>query len=221
MRRFLRENSLSMVMFGLFFTFLLLQSVAGWRTANHENQEHQQPSESYLAYLGSGSFVESTFENWESEFLQMAGFVLLTVFLRQKGSPESKNLKGKEPVDADPRQARKQQGVPWPVRRGGLTLVVYENSLTLALVALFLLSFLLHALGGHADFNQQQLEHGEAPVSLIGFVTSSEFWFQSMQNWQSEFLAVFALTVLGIFLRQRGSPESKPVAAPHLETGSS
>jgi hypothetical protein len=221
MRRFLRENSLSMVMFGLFFTFLLLQSVAGWRTANHENQEHQQPSESYLAYLGSGSFVESTFENWESEFLQMAGFVLLTVFLRQKGSPESKGLKGKEPVDADPRQARKQQGVPWPVRRGGLALVVYENSLTLALVALFLLSFLLHALGGHADFNQQQLEHGEAPVSLIGFVTSSEFWFQSMQNWQSEFLAVFALTVLGIFLRQRGSPESKPVAAPHLETGSS
>jgi hypothetical protein len=221
MRRFLRENSLSMVMFGLFFTFLLLQSVAGWRTANHENQEHQQPSESYLAYLGSGSFVESTFENWESEFLQMAGFVLLTVFLRQKGSPESKSLKGKEPVDADPRQARKQQGVPWPVRRGGLALVVYENSLTLALVALFLLSFLLHALGGHADFNQQQLEHGEAPVSLIGFVTSSEFWFQSMQNWQSEFLAVFALTVLGIFLRQRGSPESKPVAAPHLETGSS
>jgi hypothetical protein len=221
MRRFLRENSLSMVMFGLFFTFLLLQSVAGWRTANHENQEHQQPSESYLAYLGSGSFVESTFENWESEFLQMAGFVLLTVFLRQKGSPESKGLKGKEPVDADPRQARKQQGVPWPVRRGGLTLVVYENSLTLALVALFLVSFLLHALGGHADFNQQQLEHGEAPVSLIGFVTSSEFWFQSMQNWQSEFLAVFALTVLGIFLRQRGSPESKPVAAPHLETGSS
>jgi hypothetical protein len=221
MRRFLRENSLSMVMFGLFFAFLLLQSVAGWRTANHENQEHQQPSESYLAYLGSGSFVESTFENWESEFLQMAGFVLLTVFLRQKGSPESKSLKGKEPVDADPRQARKRQGVPWPVRRGGLALVVYENSLTLALVALFLLSFLLHALGGRADFNQQQLEHGESPVSLIGFVTSSEFWFQSMQNWQSEFLAVFALTVLGIFLRQRGSPESKPVAAPHLETGSS
>jgi hypothetical protein len=221
MRRFLRENSLSTVMFGLFLTFLLLQSVAGWRTANHENQEHQQPSESYLAYLGSGSFVESTFENWESEFLQMAGFVLLTVFLRQKGSPESKSLKGKEPVDADPRQASKQQGVPWPVRRGGLALVVYENSLTLALVALFLVSFLLHALGGHADFNQQQLEHGEVPVSLIGFVTSSEFWFQSMQNWQSEFLAVFALTVLGIFLRQRGSPESKPVAAPHLETGSS
>ena len=221
MRRVLRENGLSMVMFGLFFVFLLLQSVAGWRTANQENQEHDQPSESYASYVTSGSFVESTFENWESEFLQMAGFVLLTVFLRQKGSPESKSLKGQEPVDADPNQARKSPGVPGPVRRGGLALAVYQNSLSLALVALFLMSFLFHALGGHAEYNQQQLEHGDAPTSLLGFMTSAEFWFQSMQNWQSEFLAVGALTVLGIFLRQRGSPESKPVAAPHTETGSS
>jgi hypothetical protein len=195
--------------------------VAGWRTANQENQEHHQPPESYASYVTSGSFVESTFENWESEFLQMAGFVLLTVVLRQKGSPESKSLKGQEPVDADPNQARKSPRVPGPVRRGGLALAVYQNSLSLALVALFLLSFLLHALGGHAEYNQQQLEHGEAPTSLLGFVTGAEFWFQSMQNWQSEFLAVGALTVLGIFLRQRGSPESKPVAAPHTETGSS
>jgi hypothetical protein len=221
MRRFLRENSLSIVMFGLFFVFLLAQSLTGWRTANQENQEHHQPTESYVGYLGSGSFAEATFENWESEFLQMAGFVLLTVFLRQKGSPESKNLEGEEPVDADPNQASGRQGVPWPVRRGGLALAVYQNSLSLALVALFLMSFLFHALGGHAEYNQQQLEHGEAPASLISFVTSSQFWFQSFQNWQSEFLAVFALTVLGIFLRQRGSPESKPVAAPHAETGSS
>jgi hypothetical protein len=221
MRRFLRENSLSIVMFGLFFVFLLAQSLTGWRTANQENQEHHQPTESYVGYLGSGSFAEATFENWESEFLQMAGFVLLTVFLRQKGSPESKNLEGEEPVDADPNQASGRQGVPWPVRRGGLALAVYQNSLSLALVALFLMSFLFHALGGHAEYNQQQLEHGEAPVSLISFMTSSQFWFQSFQNWQSEFLAVFSLTVLGIFLRQRGSPESKPVAAPHAETGSS
>jgi hypothetical protein len=219
MRRFLRENGLSIAMFGLFFVFLLLQSLTGWRSANQENQEHHQPTESYVSYVGSGSFVEATFENWESEFLQMAGFVLLTVFLRQKGSPESKGLDGEEPVDEDPNQARNRQGVPGPVRRGGLALVVYQNSLSLALVALFLMSFLLHALGGHADYNQQQLEHGEAPTSLLGFMTSSQFWFQSFQNWQSEFLAVFALTVLGIFLRQRGSPESKPVAAPHAETG--
>jgi hypothetical protein len=220
MRRFLRENSLSIVMFGLFFVFLLLQSLTGWRTANQENREHHRPTESYVRYVGSGSFVEATFENWESEFLQMAGFVLLTVLLRQKGSPESKKLDDEEPVDEDPRQARHRRGVPGPVRRGGLALAVYQHSLSLALVGLFLMSFLLHALGGHAEYNQQQLEHGEAPASLAGFMTSAQFWFQSFQNWQSEFLAVFALTVLGIFLRQRGSPESKPVAAPHAETGS-
>jgi hypothetical protein len=220
MRRFLRENNLSIVMFGLFFAFLAMQSLTGWRTTNQENEEHHQPAESYVGYLASGAFVEATFENWESEFLQMAGFVLATVFLRQKGSPESKDLEGEESVDEDPRAAHDRKGVPGPVRRGGLALAVYENSLTLALAALFLMSFVLHALGGHAEYNQQQLEHGEAPVSLISFMTSSQFWFQSFQNWQSEFLAVFSLTVLGIFLRQRGSPESKPVAAPHAETGS-
>src|SRR5919108_1491412 len=219
MRRLLRENGLSIAMFGLFFAFLVLQSISGWRTNNQENQAHHQPAESYVRYLRSGPFVEATFENWESEFLQIAGYVVLTVWLRQKGSPESKELEGEEPVDEDPRQARDAKGVPGPVRRGGLALVFYEHSLSLALAGLFLLSFLLHALGGHAEYNQQQLQHGEAPVSLLGFMTSAQFWFESMQNWQSEFLAVFALVVLGIFLRERGSPESKPVAAPHAETG--
>jgi hypothetical protein len=138
--------------------------------------------------------------------------------LIQKGSPESKNPDGDE-ADADPRDRRDEPDAPGPVRRGGLALTVYEHSLSFALLGLFLVSLVLHALGGHAEFNQQQLEHGAAPVSLWSFVTSSEFWFQSMQNWQSEFLAVAALTVLSIFLRQRGSPESKPVAAPHAQTG--
>jgi hypothetical protein len=221
MRRILRENGLSITLFGLFFLFLLLQSVAGWLANNQDNQEHRQPAESYARYLRSGPFVEATFENWESEFLQMAGYVVLTVFLRQKGSPESKSFDDEEPVDEDPRQARHRDGVPGPVRRGGLALVLYEHSLSLALAALFLLSFVLHALGGHVEYNQQQLEHGEAPVSLLGFMTSAQFWFESFQNWQSEFLAVFALVVLGIFLRERGSPESKPVAAAHAQTGTS
>jgi uncharacterized protein (DUF486 family) len=220
MRRFLRENGLSIAMFGLFFVFLLLQSLTGWRSANQENQEHHQPTESYVSYVGSGSFVEATFENWESEFLQMAGYVVFTVFLRQRGSPESKALNKREAVDEDPHDARDRPDAPGPVRRGGLALAVYQHSLALAMTGLFLMSFLLHAVGGHAEYNQEQLQHGEAPVSLLGFATSSQFWFQSMQNWQSEFLAVFALVVLGIFLRERGSPESKPVAAPHLETGS-
>jgi hypothetical protein len=220
MRRVLRDNGLSLAMFGFFLVFLVAQSVAGYKANNSENEQHRQPKESYGQYLASGAFVEATFENWESEFLQLSAYVFLTAFLIQKGSPESKNPDGDE-VDADPRSQRDRPDAPGPVRRGGLALTVYEHSLTLALFALFLLSFILHALGGHAEFNQQQHEHGQAAVSLWSFVTSSGFWFQSMQNWQSEFLAVGALAVLGIFLRQRGSPESKPVAAPHAQTGSS
>jgi hypothetical protein len=218
MRRVLRDNGLSITMFALFLVFLVAQSIAGYKASNSDNEEHRQPRESYAEYLTSGAFVEATFENWESEFLQMGAYVLLTAFLIQKGSPESKNPDGDE-VDTDPREQRDDRDAPGPVKRGGLVLTIYEHSLSLALFALFLFSLLLHALGGHAEFNQQQLEHGAAAVSLWSFVTSSEFWFQSMQNWQSEFLAVAALAVLGIFLRQRGSPESKPVAAPHAQTG--
>jgi Domain of unknown function (DUF6766) len=220
MRRVLRNNGLSITMFGLFLVFLVAQSIAGYKATNSDNEEHRQPPESYGEYLTSGAFVEATFENWESEFLQMGAYVVLTALLIQKGSPESRKPDGDE-TDADPRQQRDDPEAPGPVRRGGLVLTLYEHSLSMALFALFLVSFVLHALGGHAEFNQQQLEHGAAAVSLWGFVTSSQFWFQSMQNWQSEFLAVAALTVLGIFLRQRGSPESKPVAAPHAQTGSS
>jgi uncharacterized protein (DUF486 family) len=220
MRRVLRDNGLSITMFALFLVFLVAQSIAGFRASNSDNEEHGQPPESYGQYLTSGAFVEATFENWESEFLQLGAYVLLTALLIQKGSPESRNPDGDE-TDADPRAHRDDPDAPGPVRRGGLALTFYEHSLSIALFALFVVSFVLHALGGHAEFNQEQLEHGQAAVSLWSFVTSSQFWFQSMQNWQSEFLAVAALIVLSIFLRQRGSPESKPVAAPHAQTGTS
>jgi hypothetical protein len=221
MRRFLRNNSLSITLCGLFLVFLLMQSITGWRTSNQDNQEHRQPTQSYARYLTSAHFVEATAENWESEFLQMASYVVLTALLIQRGSPESKDPDAEEAVDEDPREAGGRTDVPGPVRRGGLALALYQHSLSLVLAALFLVSFTLHALGGHYEYNQQQIEHGEAPVSLIGFMTSAQFWFQSFQNWQSEFLAVLVLAVLGIFLRQRGSPESKPVAAAHAKTGSS
>jgi hypothetical protein len=220
MRRVLRDNGLSITMFALFLVFLVAQSIAGYQATNSDNTQHRQPPQSYGQYLTSGAFMEATFENWESEFLQMGAYVVLTALLIQRGSPESKKLDGDE-VDTDPRDRRDAQDVPGPVKRGGLVLTLYAHSLSIALFALFVLSFVLHALGGHAEFNHQQLEHGAAPGSLWSFVTSSEFWFQSLQNWQSEFLAVAALTVLSIFLRQRGSPESKPVAAPHAQTGSS
>ena len=220
MRRVLRDNGLSITMFALFLVFLVAQSIAGFRASNSDNEEHGQPPESYGQYLTSGAFVEATFENWESEFLQLGAYVLLTALLIQKGSPESRNPDG-DKTDADPRAQRDDPDAPGPVRRGGLALTLYEHSLSIARFTLFVVSFVLHALGGHAEFNQQQLEHGQPAVSLWSFVTSSQFWFQSMQNWQSEFLAVGTLAVLGIFLRQRGSPESKPVAAPHAQTGTS
>ncbi len=172
MRRVLRDNGLSITMFALFLVFLVLQSIAGYKTTNSENEQHRQPPESFGEYLTSGAFVEATFENWESEFLQMGAYVVLTALLIQKGSPESKKPEGDE-VDADPRDQRDAEDAPGPVKRGGLVLTLYEHSLSIALFSLFLLSFVLHALGGHAEFNQQQLAHGAAQVSLWSFVTSS------------------------------------------------
>jgi hypothetical protein len=219
MGRRLRNNSLSLTMFSIFLVLLFLQSITGWRVSNADDTQHRQPTQSYGRYLRSGHFAEATFENWESEFLQMGAYVAFTAFLLQRGSPESKKPDG-DPTDADPRESADDPNAPWPVRHGGVALKLYEHSLSSALLLLFLLSFMGHLLGGHAEYNQQQLAHGEAPVSLWSFLTSAPLWFQSFQNWQSEFLAVSALAVLGIFLRERGSPESKPVAAPHAETGS-
>lgn len=219
MQHILRENGLSIAMFGLFFIFLVGQSITGHKEYNQDLQEHNQPSISFVEYSRSGHFIEAVFENWESEFLQMAAYVLLTIFLRQKGSPESKKLQGEEPVDADPRKPRKSKRAPWPVHRGGLILRFYENSLGIALLLLFIFSFALHMAGGVREYNQEQIEHGEQVVSVIQYLSGSRFWFESFQNWQSEFLSIGVLIILSVFLRQRGSPESKPVDHPHSETG--
>jgi uncharacterized protein DUF6766 len=219
MRRILRENGLSIVLFGLFFFSLGGQSIAGWRAYTEEQDEHGQPPVGYVGYLGTGHFLEAVFENWESEFLQMGLYVLLTVFLRQKGSAESKKLDGEEPVDADPRTSRGDPNAPWPVRRGGWVLTLYENSLAIALFLLFVLSLGLHAVEGAREYSQEQVEHGGQEITVVEYLGTSRFWFESFQNWQSEFLSIGMLAVLSIFLRQRGSPESKPVASPHGETG--
>jgi hypothetical protein len=145
MRRVVRDNGLSITMFALFLVFLVAQSIAGYKANISENEQHRRPPESYGEYLTSGAFVEATFENWESEFLQMGAYVMLTALLIQKGSPESKKPDGDE-VDADPRDRREAEDAPGPVKRGGLALTLYEHSLSIALLALFLLSFVLHAL---------------------------------------------------------------------------
>jgi hypothetical protein len=219
MRRRLHENGLALVMFGLFAITLAGQSVAGWREHNQNEADHGRAPVGFAVYLASGHFVEAVFENWESEFLQMAAFVLLTVRLRQKGSPESKKLDGDEPVDADPWRHRDAENAPWPVRRGGLALTLYQHSLSLALLALFVASFALHAAGGAREYTQEQAEHGGEPATTLEYLSTSRFWFESFQNWQSEFLSIGLLVVLSVYLRERGSPESKPVHHPHHETG--
>jgi hypothetical protein len=217
--RALRDNGLSLTMFGLFAVFLLFMSLTGERQYNQEQTDHGQATVTYVEYLSTGHFVEAVFENWESEFLQMGGFVLLTVFLYQRGSPESKKLDEPEADDEDPRAHRHDDDAPWLVRTGGVKLWLYERSLTVALFALFFLSFVLHAAGGAKEYSADQIAHGGTAVGALGYLKTSQFWFESFQNWQSEFLAVGALVVLSVFLRQRGSPESKPVAAPHAMTG--
>ncbi|MEA2686996.1 MAG: hypothetical protein QOE93_2191 [Actinomycetota bacterium] len=212
MRRFCRDNGLSLAAFGLFLLFLVVMSITGNREYNQDQREHDEEPVGYVSYLGTGHFKESVFENWESEFLQMGGFVVLTIFLRQKGSPESKRMEGDEDVDREPDPDR--PGAPWPVRRGGLALRLYKNSLALALFGLFLLAFLGHAGGGAEEYGDEREAHGQPRVSVTSYMTTSRFWFESMQNWQSEFLAVGSLVALSIYLRQMGSPESKPVDHP-------
>jgi hypothetical protein len=218
MRRWIRDHGLSITLFALFLATLAGQSAAGHRTYNQEQREHRERPVSYAHYLTTGNFVESVFENWESEFLQMASYVLLTVFLFQRGSAESKDPDSEDPSDADPRKAVRKDS-PWPVRRGGWVLTLYENSLGITLGLLFLMSFLLHAAGGVREFNQDQLLHGGHTISYVQYFTTSQMWFESFQNWQSEYLAVGIMVVFTIFLRQRHSPESKLVAAPYSVTG--
>ena len=215
MKSFLRNNGLSLVMFGLFLLFLAGQTLTGFCEHNEDQKTHGWPSLSLRAYLVSGHFLESVFENWESEFLQMAAYVILTVFLFQKGSSESKDPNRPDAVDEDPHLRRPDRDAPWAVRKGGFPLVLHEHSLSLALLALFLMSFVGHLIGGGKHYNEERAEHGQPALTLAQYLSTSRFWFESFQNWQSEFLAVFAIVFLSIWLRERGSPESKPVAAPH------
>lgn len=214
-----RDNGLLLACLGLFVVFFVGMIVSGTATYNEEQREHgSQETVSVFGYLRSGDFVEATFENWESEFLQMGMYVVLTAFLYQRGSSESKPLDEEAPQDRDPRDAHTSATAPRPVRQGGLPLKLYEHSLAIAFFVLFFASWGLHAAGGTAAFNEEAVQHGQPTVSIAEYVVTSQFWFESMQNWQSEFVAVAAIVGLSIFLRQRGSPESKAVAEPHRET---
>jgi hypothetical protein len=211
---FFRRNGLSIVVLALMLAAMAGQIISGRLVYNEELAQAGAPSLSLWEYLCSGHFVSATFENWESEFLQMGMYVVLSVSLRQKGSAESRTMN-----PAKERDSVEKGTAPWPVRKGGVWLKLYENSLALAFMLLFLLSFLLHLEGSwRHEVAQRQLE-GEPLIGLLQYLASSQFWFESFQNWQSEFLAVASLVILTIWLRQKDSPQSKPVEAPHSQTG--
>ncbi len=219
MKKYLHENGLSILFLLITLLTLAGQILVGWHEFNDELSDFGRAPLAFSDYLTSGHCIEAIFENWESEFLQMGLYVLLTVSLFQKGSSESKSLDEPNEVDRQPSPTRKD--APWPVRRGGWVLKLYQNSLSIAFFLLFFLSFFLHAIGGVKQYNLEQVLKGKPDLlTLWQFMGTSEFWFQSLQNWQSEFLSVLSIVVLSIFLRQKGSPESKPVDAPDSETGS-
>jgi hypothetical protein len=209
-RRFWSNNSLSIVIFAIFFATILPMSLTGWKSENNERADHSLSPQSYGRYVTSGDFVEGVFENWESEFLQMWALVVLTIFLRQKGSADSKPLRGKTPVDTSSRfsiiRATSVKNGLKTVRHG-----IYAHSLSLSLALLFIFAFSLHMAGGAAAYNENAKLHGGETVTASQYATTSQFWYESFQNWQSEFLAVGSLLVLSIHFRERGSPESKPV----------
>jgi len=213
---FFYRNGLSIVVLTFMVISLTGQFFTGWHERNDELKKENKTELNLGQYAKSGHFIQATFENWESEFLQMSLYVLLTVFLRQKGSAESKKLHEKEKVDREPKN---HANAPWPVKKGGLWLKLYSHSLSIAFVILFILSFIMHFYGSLKSHNEEQILDSLPPDDWQSYIGQSRFWFESFQNWQSEFLAVASIVLLSIWLREKGSPESKPVDAPHDETG--
>jgi hypothetical protein len=211
--QFFRDNGLAIVLIAIFALTLVGMAWTGWRAANEELVSHGRASLTLTQYLSSGEFVSALFENWESEFLQMACYVMLTAALFQRGSAESRNPDGDE---SEPTLSPKS---PWAARQGGWIRALYERSLGLALTLLFLVSFGLHWWGSFQAANDEAISHGKPLKSPLEYGLDARFWFESFQNWQSEFLSTAVIVVFSIVLRQRGSPESKPVNAPHSETG--
>jgi hypothetical protein len=219
MGKLIRNNGLTIALLLLFACSITGQWLAGWHVTNDELLEHGRPAMTLARYSVSPDFLSAVFENWESEFLQMATYVLLTAVLVQRGSAESKDP-DEGPRDGDLGGKAEEPGARRVDRAGWLARAMYSHSLLLALATLFVLSFTVHWTQSARVAAQAALEHGAKPPTVFGYLGDAQLWFESFQNWQSEFLSTAVLVVLSIFLRQRGSPESKPVAAPNAQTGS-
>lgn len=212
---FVYRNSLSIAFIILFILAMLAQVYFGWKE-NSKDYEEAGKTLALSSYLFSGHFIAATFENFQSEFLQMAMYVFVTIYLRQQGSAESKKIGVKEEVDREPIP---HENAPYPVKKGGFILKIYENSLTIAFLLLFILSAGFHFYGSFQNYKAEQVLAGKPDLTLLQFINEPRFWFETFQNWQSEFLSVASIVILSIFLRQKGSPESKPVDSPNSETG--
>ncbi len=210
------RNGLTIVFLSLFIVTLAAQALTGWKQHNQDLKDDQAHEISLGTYLKSGHFISATFENFESEFLQMALYVMLTISLRQIGSAESKKLDQVEEVDRAPKVSA---DAPWPVRKGGWILKIYSNSLSICFAILFFTSWALHLYGSWQNHNVEQIAKHLPTVTVGEYLGQAEFWFETFQNWQSEFLSVASIVFLTIYLRQKGSPESKPVDASNMETG--
>jgi hypothetical protein len=223
MRRWLHDNSLSIFFLVLFFASVVGQAIAGQRQFNSEQLAHGGETVSVGRYVVSSDFGEALMENWQSEFMQFSFFILATVWLVQRGSNESKRP-DEAGLESDQKQQigghARERSPRWAKTRGWRT-AIYSNSLMIAMTAIFLAAWLTQSLTGWTQYNGEQREHDEPTVSWAGYLARPDFWEKTFQNWQSEFLAVGTMAVFTIYLRQRGSPESKPVGAPHEETATS
>lgn len=218
--RTIRDNALSLAFGALFLLSLAGQSVAGWFENNDRLQQHGLPPEGFGAFLTSSEFVVDVAENWQSEFLQFFLFIAATIWLVQRGSPESKKP-GDEGLGTDEEQLvgehARADSPAWAQVRG-IRRTIFSNSLLLVMGAVFVLSWLAQSLAGTVVTNAENAEHGQAAITWADYLVTADFWNRTLQNWQSEFLAVGSMIALSIFLRQRGSSESKPVGAPHRES---
>jgi hypothetical protein len=219
--RFVRENSLALFFLVIFLLALVAQSIAGHAMYNNDQLAHMSETVSYGRYIVSSEFGQAVMENWQSEYLQFTLYIGTTIWLFQRGSPESKPL-DKLGTDSDAEQhigEHARADSPRWARMRGLRLWLYSNSLLIVMLAIWLGSWFAQSVTGWSDFNAEQITHHQPTVNWLGYLHSSQFWADTLQNWQSELLAVGSMTIYAVFLRQRGSPESKPVGAPHEATG--
>ena len=183
---------------------------------------HKEETISLWRYIRSSDFGNAVMENWQSEYLQFMLFMLATVWLIHRGSPESKEPEeaGRESDQKQKVGAHAQSDSPEWAKAGGFKTAIYSNSLLIVMAIIFFGSWFAQSVTGWTEFNAQQVDHHEATLSWLSYIGSADFWEATLENWQSEFLAVGSFAAITVYLRQRGSPESKPVGAPHHATGS-